>query len=71
MSPRKPDVLPEPVVAALQAALAKCDADEQSVKEARKAAVQKALRHGSIRQVAAAIGRSPTTVHAWSQGRDR
>lgn len=71
VSPRKPNVLPDDVIARLRKELKAADQEMQAVRERRKAAVTDALKHGSIRQVAAATGMSPTTVQAWSKGLDR
>lgn len=64
VSPRRPDELPADVIAALRTAQARADASRNEL----RAAVRVALRVGSVRQVAAALGISPTTVQAWAKG---
>jgi len=61
--PRKPNELPDAQVRKLLAAARAVDDAQGKL----KAAVREALTHGSVRQVAAALGISPTTVHAWSK----
>lgn len=63
VSPRKPDRLPDATVDKLRASKAQADAAQTEL----KAAVREALQVGSVRQVAAAIGISPTTVQAWAR----
>lgn len=71
VSPRRPDALPPDVAARLARAATSRSNAHQTADAKLKAAVIAALAHGSVRQVAAAAGLSPTTVHAWSKGQDR
>jgi len=63
MSPRPRDELPPDVIEALRAVQAKAEASRLEL----RAAVRAALAVGSVRQVAAALGISPTTVQAWAK----
>jgi hypothetical protein len=69
--PRPANALPADVARRLTAAAATYEREHERARGKLKAAVLDALEHGSIRQVAAATGLSPTTVHEWSKGRDR
>lgn len=60
----RPSDRPSPeVLDALIRAQAKAEAAQAEL----RAAVRAALERGSVRQVAAALGISPTTVQAWSK----
>lgn len=63
MSPRPAQPLP-PAVAH---ALLELQARAAETQAALRAAVRDALTRGSVRQVAATLGISPTTVQAWSR----
>jgi DNA-binding transcriptional regulator YiaG len=66
VSPRKPDQLPAATADELRAAKAHAEAAHAEL----KAAVRAALKVGSVRQVAATLGISPTTVQAWARPTD-
>jgi hypothetical protein len=63
VSPRKPNQLTDKTAARLGVAKARADAAQAEL----KAVVREALTEGSVRQVAAVLGISPTTVQAWSK----
>lgn len=65
--PRPKNELPPDRAAALAEARQRRDAATAEADELFRAIVVDALRHGSVRQVAAAAGLSPTTVIAWSK----
>lgn len=65
--PRPRNELPPDVAAKLAKARIKHDSAATAADEAFRAVVVAALAHGSVRQVAAAAGLSPTTVVAWSK----
>jgi len=71
VTPRQARDIPDSVITQLLAELAAAGEDAQAARDRRKRAVVAALKHASIRQIADVTGLSPTTVHAWSRGRDR
>lgn len=69
--PRPRESLPPDVQARLERAKERHAKAISDAQDELKAEVLAALKHGSVRRVAAASGVSPTTVQHWSQGRQR
>lgn len=65
--PRPKNELPPEVVTRLAEARRERDVTIEEADGVFRAIVVGALQHGSVRQVAAAAGLSPTTVVAWSK----
>lgn len=63
MSPRSADRLTPEMAERLRAAQRRAEAADAEFRRE----VRAALEHGSVRQVAAALGISPTTVQKWSK----
>lgn len=66
MSPRRTGAIPEPERTQLLAAARSLDKAEADLRDAVRAARS---ADGSVREIARVIGKSPTTIQAWTQDR--